>query len=531
MDSSSILTMLGLVVAIYAIIPRESKLDLNIRISTVDKIVILFSLITVHYIMFYPVLNNMGLKVNFGPWLWGFDQKNTTYLIFLCLSLYLYFKIKHAKISSKNIGKLAELVEQLIIDKKFAEASVLIERSIGGIEKIDERTSFRNWLSKKIRPQDEFSYFLGSEVKSDGYFKKKYSRQFKLMADKIRKNDESKEIASALIIRVFNDKSFIKYLSISKPYFLLSVLKRKTICGEQPLKLFIYSLIEDLGSVYYFEFENNQNLLTRHRYYLSPSNQFLNGIFSDCNICKDLAIYKPVGDKVCDLIDYDRKLVCKYNESLGNYYESHKFQCPVYTGIQFFNVMILESMHQGIQWHMWLYYYQSFTKKILKNMNPDSSVDESTEWPTPFHFHLYTMITNCLDWIYECQDIDGGSAFKFNGVSLTHDNSSILKSSALCLGNMIYSIVSSSKISNDFKVYIIEIVLREIENNKHDVRFSDIHHVMMKSILFNGFHNKRDINYLTSFKVLYDDVDHMIKFELKDFDELLNSSIDACEKA
>ncbi len=71
MDSSSILTMLGLIVAIYAIIPRESKLDLRVRISTADKIVVFISLIIVHYIMFYPILNNMGLKVNFGPWLWG----------------------------------------------------------------------------------------------------------------------------------------------------------------------------------------------------------------------------------------------------------------------------------------------------------------------------------------------------------------------------------------------------------------------------------------------------------------------------
>lgn len=522
--------MLGLIVAIYAIIPRESKLDLRVRISTADKIVVFISLIIVHYIMFYPILNNMGLKVNFGPWLWGFDQKNTTYLIFLFLSLYLYLKIKYARINSKNIDKFSELVEELIINKKFPEASVLIEKNIKSIEDIDGGVSFRNWLAKKINPQDELSYFLKDEEKSDSYFKEKYSVQIKLIADKIRKNDESKEIASALIIRVFNDKSFIKHLSISKPYFLVDVLKRKTICSEQIIKLFINSLIEDLGSVYYFEFENNQNLLTSNRYYLNPSNHFLNGIFSDCSICKDLAIYKPVGDKVCNFIDYDKKLVCKYNESLGNYYENHKFQCPVYTGIQFFNVMILESMHQGIQWHMWLYYYQSFTGKILKNMNPDSSVDESVEWPTPFHFHLYMMITNCLDWIYECQDVDGESVFKFNGTSLAHDNSSILKSSALCLGNMIYSIISSSKISNNFKVYIIEIVLRNIKDNKYDLRLSDIHHVMMKSILFNGYHNKIDFNYLTSFKELCDDVDHMIMFELKDFDKLLNSSIDACKK-
>ncbi|MBE3769531.1 hypothetical protein HJ207_17560 [Vibrio parahaemolyticus] len=136
MDSSTILTMLGLTAAVLAIIPKESKLDLSLRISKFDWTVIIVSLIFIHYIMYYPVLNELGLKYNFGKWKFGFNENNTTYLIFLFISLYLMIRFRFFKINKGNIEKFSELLEQLILKKKYEEASILVEKYFKDIEKI-----------------------------------------------------------------------------------------------------------------------------------------------------------------------------------------------------------------------------------------------------------------------------------------------------------------------------------------------------------------------------------------------------------
>lgn len=46
----------------------------------------------------------------------------------------------------------------------------------------------------------------------------------------------------------------------------------------------------------------------------------------------------------------------------------------------------------------------------------------------------------------------------------------------------------------------------------------------MKSILRNGFHNELDVNYIKEFNINYQDIDHVIRSELKEFEGLLESA-------
>ncbi|TOR02600.1 hypothetical protein CGG83_25270, partial [Vibrio parahaemolyticus] len=75
------------------------------------------------------------------------------------------------------------------------------------------------------------------------------------------------------------------------------------------------------------------------------------------------------------------------------------------------------------------------------------------------------------------------------------DNGSILKSSILCLGNITYQIISTNKLSRDFKLYILEIVLRELVNNKFNDNYNLVNKLVMKSIVYNGYFNKVDLAY------------------------------------
>ncbi|MBY7918722.1 hypothetical protein KW474_11835 [Vibrio fluvialis] len=522
MDSSTILTMLGLTAAVLAIIPKESKLDLSLRISKFDWTVIIVSLIFIHYIMYYPVINELGFKYNFGKWKFGFNENNTTYLIFVFMSLYLIIRFRFFKINKGNIEKFSELLEQLILKKKYEEASILVEKYFKDIEKIKRSTSFINRLVYKIKPKNDFDMCFEIEERTDSC--KFMVNEFLIKLSSIITVDDSyKDKASAIVSRMFNNKGFIKFFAESKPYYFLELLTSKSLYSDIQIKNFFNGLIDDKSSVFYYEIENNQNLKSGNRYFLDPNNKLLFGLLSDCSLAKDLAVYKPIGDRVNDLLDYDDKLIDKYNEPLGNYYESGLYQCPIYCGLQFFNIMIFESLYQNIKWHMWLYYYQSFTKKIIKDLNVESKIDLSKEWPTPFHFHLYTITTNCLDWVYEVDAIENKNILNIDGSDLNHDNGSILKSSILCLGNITYQIISTNKLSRDFKLYILEIVLRELVNNRFTDNYNLVNKLVMKSIVYNGYFNKIDIAYAQDLHEIFSEVDHVITSELDDFKDLLET--------
>ena len=136
-----------------------------------------------------------------------------------------------------------------------------------------------------------------------------------------------------------------------------------------------------------------------------------------------------------------------------------------------------------------------------------------------------------LDWLDEYSHVDDKSQLQMENENLRHDNGSIPKSTALALGNIVFMIVSSRSVSEHFKTYILEMVLRHLRDKSHDDDQASLNRVLMKSILRNGFHNKLDREYLEIFQEYYQDVDHVIRFELEEFNTLLESTRLECDPA
>lgn len=529
MDPSGILTILGLAIAVYAIIPREKRLDLGLRISTADWLVIGSTLVVVHYIIYFPILKEIGFVFDLGHWRYGFNEKNTVYLIFLGLGAFIIFRAKTAKVKRSNISSANELFEELILEKKYGELALLTEQHIREISKIKNSKSFRNHLALKVRPSSDFEIYI--ENKNLSYLDRNFRKSLEWVSERLEKEDGAPEVATNIIRRLIHNYGFVRHLSISRPYLGITVIEVDSGFTEDFLKIFFNSLLEHEGSVYYYELEHAQNLTSNNRYYLSKTNRLLYYLFKDIEVSQDLAIYKPVGDKVCEVIDYDVKIAARYNEPLGTYYESQRFRCPIDSSVHFFEIMIIESMHQGIRWHMWLYYFPTFVRKILLKLNPSSDVDLYSEWPTPFHYILYHIFSVMLDWLDEYSYVEDKSQLRMENEALHHDNGSIPKSTALALGNIVFMIVSSPTVSNRFKIYILEIVFRHLRDKSHDDEQAPLSRVLMKSILKNGFHNKVNCEYLDTFYECYNQVDHVIRFELEEFNDLLESTRSECDPA
>lgn len=476
MDFGILLAILGLGIATVSLLSHQTKLSISFKLTKFDVLIFSLSLVLIHYIAFVPTLNELSLLLPLGHWRWGFDAKSTTYSIFLLLTIFTLLRIKYAKLTKGNIDKFNELAEELLFEQKFADLTSLIEKH-----------------SEEL---------------------------FKLIK-------ENNNTARNLVSRLFSSKELLNYIASAKPYFGLELLKQDFNVKEQYVTSFLSSLIDNKGSMFYYEMENIQNIVTMHRFAIPEEYKLSHYLFSDIKVSEKLAIYKPIGDKAIDLISENKVMIERNNSSLGTFYDNERQSSALECSLHFFEIMILESLHQKLTWHMWLYYFPIFSKNIINQLAPSADVELDKEWPTPFHYYLYRIIDINFDWIDEFQNVDRCEEMRFNNESLQHDNGSILKSAILSIGQIIWQVIKSPKFDDKFKVYCLEITLRHLKNFKEIDVLKPSYRVLCKSVLFNGFMDKKDLEVLNRFQELVNKVDHVLLQENEEFITLLNNTADA----
>jgi len=526
MDLNGLLTVIGLLVAVYAILPRERRLDLKLRFSRLDGIVTLVGLGVIHYQLFLPNLKQLGLGYTFGPYKYGLNNDSAIYLICLVLVIYLVTRAYFARVNEGNVKTAYELVEETLLSKSYLDLSVLIENHIADIVRLSEKKSFRGQLAEKIttlpHPLVDINYFNQPNSKNS-----KFSKLRDFLGKKIyhKSKNKSTVIAESILRRLANNQDFISFIVSSRPYLGITLIKMLRFWNrENFVEQFISKLMDDQTSIYYYEIEQTQNSSTGHRLEIIENNKLFFYLFHDVKIAESLAIYKPVGDKVIDILDYDSDLLCQYNRPIGNYFEVGRKYCPIDCSIHFFNIMILESMHQGIRWHMWLFYFPTFVEKILDRYEPANTVDFDREWPTPFHYIFYHITYVMLDWIDEIDNVEDKEPLAIENQGLNHDNGSIPKSACLAVGNIIFMLISSTKLKDSFKGYILEIALRHIRDRDGNEVYASTNLVLMKSIIRNGFRNKSDLDYIEKLTDAYTHLDHVLVHDTEAFLGLLNSA-------
>src|SRR5699024_2777804 len=93
----------------------------------------------------------------------------------------------------------------------------------------------------------------------------------------------------------------------------------------------------------------------------------------------------------------------KYNYRRESFTISHNsdeiFRDPIFVGIRFFNIMISESIYQGMETHMWLYYYTYFTDEICENYEITEHSELTGESANDYSYLLRTMFSNLEYWL------------------------------------------------------------------------------------------------------------------------------------
>ncbi len=138
-----LVVVLTLVATVYAVVPRYRQLDLELRLRTLDVIVVCLGSVAVLYLEFFDFSYAHGWFVHSKTWPEGITPQNTIYLVILGVSALTALRLRFAHLTAGNIHKFRDLVLELYWNEDYAELFMLIQRRLKEFVRIYE-SDFRS---------------------------------------------------------------------------------------------------------------------------------------------------------------------------------------------------------------------------------------------------------------------------------------------------------------------------------------------------------------------------------------------------
>lgn len=531
-DISALLTMLSLIAAVWAVVPSAAKLSFRLSLNWFDWLVIWTALLIIHGFFFEPVLTTLGFPI-LGPWLWGFDKSTTQYLLFLLLTVFVYWRSRRTRVTRWNIGLFDDLTTSLLHAGKYEELTDLLQRHLESALDLAEPKTVRSSLAKAIRPerpafqvvfQDDGTIRLGMGAPSSQLFRRWFSFR-EWLADLVGPSQRVQRRAACVVKRLLSSRRLVWHLAIARPYLCLDVMERATLVEESFQDDFFNALLANESSVLYSELKNNQNFGNGgHRFALPDENRLLRFYCVDVDVAARLGVYRSVGEAVLARIDADETLEEKLNGRLLTFQEVGKYHDPVYAGICFFRIMVLEGLHQRVADHLWLHYMPFFASRLVDRAREVRPEDENHEFPTPLAYLLYEVVDATAVWVRDADALTKpGDNLFHNQFEGNHVHISF--EAAEAIGRVVKPILMSPSVPHGLKVELLSVALNTLRDLEQHAHLEPLARVM-RAHLIEPYGFREQKNYLYALKQCFDKQDHVLRTHLGRFNVELNAALD-----
>lgn len=531
-DTSALLTMLGLIAAVWAVVPSTARLSFRLSLNWFDWIIIWTILLIIHGFFFEPVLTSLGFP-NLGPWLWGFDKSAAQYLLFLLLAIFVYFRSRRTRLTRWNLGLFDDLTTSLLHAGKLDELSELLNRHLESALELATSKSVRGRLANSIRPprpgpqsilRSDRAIVQGKGAPTNWLFRKWFGFR-EWLADLVGPSQRVKRRAAIIVKWLLSSHRLTAHLAIARPYLCIEVMECATRFAEDFQDEFFNALLADEASVFYRELKNNENFGSGgHRLWLPDENLLLRFYCFDVDRAARLGVYRSVGEAVLARIDADEALEKKLNGRLLTFQEVGKHHDPVYSGIRFFRIMVLEGLHQSARDHLWLHYMPHFASRLVDRAREVCAEDENHEFPTPLSYLLYEVIDATSVWIRDAAVLtEPSDVLHQNQPERSHIYISF--EAAEAIGRVIQVVLMSTRVTQRVKQELLSVALdtlRYLEGYTHLLPLAGV----MRAHLIEPYGYSQHNDYLITLKQYFDEQDHILKDQLGRFNEDLNAALE-----
>nr|WP_312988939.1 hypothetical protein [Comamonas koreensis] len=525
-DTTGLLTILGVIAAVWALISPTNRLRLRFCTTWVDWVVGGSVFFLVHYLMYAPVLEQLGLYYSLGPWKWGFDSTSAVYLLLLSVALYFFWRTRFPKLARGRVHVFRELIENLHLTKRYDELVLLVEPQLPTLISLTRQQSWLvRWIDNGGNSKDELAALLrGEPPKPRSAWRKQWRRSLHTLRSGCAERDQASLQAQEILLNLVTSPELTVHLAQAHPHFCLKLLEADEAIRSDFIAQYIDALLDATGSRLYVELKNNQNLNGGRRLYLPPSNRLLRFFFADAATAVKNDVEAAVGESVRRRLDEDKHLAAKLNEPLGSYQEVGRFRCPINSGFTLFEIMVHEGIHQGLQDHMWLHYFGHFAEKILKQMPGAPDEEAYLEWPTPFHYLLGRLVGVAMDWAEQCARINDSEIPQATRCAVNFDRHYISKQATKVMGAMLQCIIPSEKLSASFKAHLLEIVIRSYVRLQSDPRMADVAASFLMAVIVGSDLPTKDA-YRQELRNVFGNLDHVLRDNASTFKTALDASL------
>ena len=531
-DTSSLLTMLGLLAAVWAVIPVNSKLGFRLSLGGFERIFIVAMLAVIHLVVFESLLLYfVGFPIT--PAWWPLDKNATLYLLCLVLALFVYGRNSCSKISKWNIGVFDELTTSLLHAGKFDELAELLQRYLESVLDLASSDGVRSRLAAAIRSSRGD---LHTTFEDDGRvtFGKNdpvswYSRRFfeirDWLADVIGPSERAKRRARIVAHRLLSSRKLTARLAISQPYLCLRIMERAIHFFDEFQDDFFEELLANDSSILYREVMNNDNYAggPGKRLRLPEENRLIRFYCADVAVAGKLGVYRSIGEAVLKRINEDDLLEKKLNGRLLTFDDASKKRDPVYIGIYFFRIMVLEGLHQRSNDHLWLHYMPHFAQRLVDRARAVRPGDEFEEFPTPLAYLLYEIVSTTCDWIRDAEALtEPGDVISRDGSK--GPNIYICFEASEALGRVLKPVLMSDKFSDRFKSMILGVALHVFRDISRCSNLAPLALTVQK-YLISPYDFSEGGEYLGLLRFYYESQDHVLISQTKKIRDAINAAL------
>ncbi len=525
-DTTGLLTILGVIAAVWALISPTNRLRLRFCTTWVDWVVGGSVFLLVHYLVFAPALEQLGLYYSLGPWKWGLDSSSAVYLLLRSVPLYLFGRTRFPTLARGRVHVFRELIENLHLTRRYDELVLLVEPQLPTLISLTRQQSWLvRWIERWGNSQDELAALLRGEApKPPSFWRKQWRSLLHGLKSRCAKRDKASLEAREILLNLVTSPELTVHLAQAHPHFCLKLLEADEAIRSDFIAHYIDALLDATGSRLYVELKNNQNLSDGSRLYLPLSNRLLRFFFADAATAVKNGLEAAVGESVRRRLDEDKHLADKLNEPLGSYQEVGRFRCPINSGITLFEIMVHEGIHQGLQDHMWLHYFGHFAEKILKQMSGAPDEEAYQEWPTPFHYLLARLVGVATDWAEQCVRVDDSEIPRETRCADHFDRHYISKEATKVLGAMLQDIIPSEKLSASSKSDLLAVVIRSHVKLQNDPKTADVAMSFLNAVIV-GADLKTKVAYRQELRNVFRSLDHVLRDKASAFETALDASL------
>jgi hypothetical protein len=458
-----LIAVAGLLATIYAVLPRERRLELRLRLTILDAGTAAIVLLLVLYCEFYPFILShpvRGIPMAWPLKAWPNDLRPSDagdLIILLGIGI-TAVRMRIRRLSRGNIREFRRLLDELYWAGAYEEIFNFLERHGTALLRLSASDFPLARLDASLRPLPPYSqwseFLQQADAKGDEYISRLPNRirvgaktianwaapRLTWVRHFLPDYAKSENLAQSIISEILLSDQFILQMVRQRPYLGLALVAAWKRRRERTdfIQAYLWKLMEEPSSVLYSELRANGGMRLENRYDLPETSRLLSFFLTDARVAEENGAYKPIGDYVLMLLDELRQdpATDPYNRALGYFQEVEQWRSPLYAAVRFFDITVEEALHQKIEWHMWLYYMPSIIKKMARNYRiTDPLSDTNSEWPNRYAYLIYEIFSSLRNWIRDAAELPRDQRnVVLEHIDDQHENGNIPKSSirALC---------------------------------------------------------------------------------------------------